>query len=119
MKWDKISRVGGSSIPRPSRCIPTGTNPDDLRLQALISELSSASERFKQLWERADVGYPKGDIHIRHPEVGDLYLTRTQLDLAQSPGQHVLTLHAPTNSASMRALDQLRASLPIKPVSNR
>jgi len=94
-------------------------DPDDPRLRALVGELSSASERFKQLWEHADVGYPKGIIHIRHPEVGDLYLTRTQLDLAQSPGQYVLTLHAPANSASMRALDQLRVSLPNKPVSDR
>ena len=93
--------------------------PDDPRLRTLISELSSASERFKQLWEQADVGYPKGIIHIRHPEVGDLYLTRTQLDLAQSPGQYLLTLHAPANSASMRALDQLRASLQNNPVSDR
>jgi hypothetical protein len=93
--------------------------PDDPRLRALVSELSSASERFKQLWEHADVGYPKGNIHIRHPEVGDLYLTRTQLDLAQSPGQYLMTLHAPANSASMRALDRLRASLQNNPVSDR
>jgi hypothetical protein len=94
-------------------------DPDDPRLLALISELSSASERFRQLWEQADVGYPQGISHMRHPEVGDLYLTRTQLDLAQSPGQYLLTFHAPANSASMRALDQLRASLPNNPVSDR
>ncbi|MGA9357932.1 MAG: helix-turn-helix transcriptional regulator [Mycobacterium sp.] len=87
-------------------------DPDDPRLLTVISELSSASERFKQLWEQADVGYPVGISHVRHPEVGDLYLTRTQLDLAQSPGQYIITLHAPADSASMRALDQLRASLP-------
>jgi transcriptional regulator with XRE-family HTH domain len=93
--------------------------PDDPRLRALVSELLSGSERFKQLWEHADVGYPKGNIHIRHPEVGDLYLTRTQLDLAQSPGQYIITLHAPANSASMHALDRLRASLQNNPVSDR
>ena len=112
--WDDATALAVSGLRALS-----ADGPDDPRLRALISELSSASERFKQLWEHADVGYPKGIIHIRHPEVGDLYLTRTQLDLAQSPGQHVLTLHAPTNSASMRALDQLRASLQNNPVSSR
>jgi transcriptional regulator with XRE-family HTH domain len=94
-------------------------DPDDPRLLALISELSSASERFKQLWEQADVGYTKGISHVRHPAVGDLYLTRTQLDLAHSPGQYIITWHAPANSASTQALDQLRASLQNNPVSDR
>jgi transcriptional regulator with XRE-family HTH domain len=94
-------------------------DPGDPQLLALISELSSASERFKRLWEQADVGYPKGDMHIRHPEVGDLYLTHTQLHLARAPGQDIVTWHAPPNSASAHALDQLRASLPNNPVSDR
>jgi transcriptional regulator with XRE-family HTH domain len=111
--WDDATAVAVGGLRALS-----ADGPDDPRLRALVSELSSASERFKQLWEHADVGYPKGIIHIRHPEVGDLYLTRTQLDLAQSPGQYLLTLHAPPNSASMRALDQLRASLPKNPVSD-
>jgi transcriptional regulator with XRE-family HTH domain len=87
-------------------------DPGDPRLCALISELSSASERFKQLWEQADVGSPKAIGHFRHPEVGDLYLTHTQLHLVQAPGQDIVTWHAPANSASAHALDQLRASLP-------
>jgi hypothetical protein len=28
---------------------------------------------------------------MRHPDVGDLYLTRSKLDLAHSGGQHILT----------------------------
>ena len=87
-------------------------DPDDPRLRALISELAASSERFNQLWERADVGYTKGITHMRHPVVGDLYLTRTKLDLPHSGGQHILTFHPPPDSASTRALDQLRASLP-------
>jgi transcriptional regulator with XRE-family HTH domain len=94
-------------------------DPDDPRLLALISELSSASERFRQLWEKADVGYTKGISHLRHPEVGDLYLTRTKLDLPNTGGAHIITWHAPPNSASSRALDQLRASLPNDSVSGR
>jgi transcriptional regulator with XRE-family HTH domain len=88
-------------------------DPDDPRLLALIAELSSGSERFRELWEQADVGYTKGINHMRHPDVGDLYLTRTKLDLPYSGGQHILIFHALPDSASMRALDQLRASLPL------
>jgi hypothetical protein len=51
------------------------------------------------------VGPPEGISHLRHPEVGDLYLTRTQLHLAQAPGQDIVTWHAPANSASAHALD--------------
>jgi hypothetical protein len=51
-------------------------DPDDPRLRALIDELSNSNERFTQLWEHAEVGYTKGITHMRHPEVGDLYLTR-------------------------------------------
>jgi hypothetical protein len=52
------------------------------------------------------VGYLTGSSHLRHPDVGDLYLTRTQLDVAQSPGQYIITLHAQANSTSARAYRQ-------------
>ena len=87
-------------------------DPDDQRLVALVDELSRRSARFKELWEHADVGYAKGTNHMRHPEVGELYLTRTKLDLPHSDGQHILIFHAAPDSASARALEQLRAQLP-------
>jgi transcriptional regulator with XRE-family HTH domain len=105
--WDEATALAVRGLRQGS-----ADYPDDPRLRALISELSSASKRFKQLWEQADVGYPKGISHMRHPDVGDLYLTRTQLDLTQSPGQYIITLHAPPNSTSAHALEKLRASLP-------
>jgi transcriptional regulator with XRE-family HTH domain len=105
--WDEATALAVRGLRQGS-----ADYPDDPRLRALISELSSASTRFKQLWEQADVGYPKGISHMRHPDVGDLYLTRTQLDLTQSPGQYIITLHAPPNSTSAHALEKLRASLP-------
>ena len=117
----QVFPIGTKRPPWPSG--PCGKAPPTIptvpRLRALISELSSASERFKQLWEHADVGYTKGINRMRHPAVGDVYLTPTQLDLAQSPGQYIITLHAPANSASMHALDQLRVSLQYNPVSSR
>jgi transcriptional regulator with XRE-family HTH domain len=112
--WDEATALAVRGLRQGS-----ADDPDDPRLRALISELSSASKRFKQLWEQADVGYPKGISHMRHPDVGDLYLTRTQLDLTQSPGQYIITLHAPPNSTSAHALEKLRASLPNNSLPDR
>jgi transcriptional regulator with XRE-family HTH domain len=86
-------------------------DPDDPQLRALIDELSGVNERFTQLWERAEVGYSKGITHMCHPDVGDLYLTRTKLDLANTGGAHIIAWHAPPNSTSARALDKVRATL--------
>ena len=94
-------------------------DPDDARLRALIDELSSSNERFTQFWEQAEVGYTKWITHLRHPEVGDLYLTRTKLDLLNTGGAHIITWHAPPNSTSAHALDQLRESLPKNSVRDR
>src|SRR6201997_3046436 len=112
--WDESTALAVRGLRQGS-----ADDPDDPRLRALISELSSASQRFKQLWEQADVGYPKGISHMRHPEVGDLYLTRTQLYLTQSPGQYIITLHAQANSTSSHALEKLRASLPNNSLPDR
>jgi MmyB-like transcription regulator ligand binding domain len=75
----------------------------------MIDELSSHRERFKQLWTQADVGYLKGIDHMHHPQVGDLYLTRSKLDLPHSGGQHILALHAKPGSDSAKALEALRS----------
>ena len=84
----------------------------EARLIAMIDELCSHSERFRDLWSRADVGYVKGVNHMRHPVVGDLYLSRSKLDLPHCGGAHVLTFHAEPGSASAHALDRLREGLP-------
>jgi transcriptional regulator with XRE-family HTH domain len=112
--WDEATALAVGGLRELS-----ADDPDDPRLLALIDELSSSSERFKNLWGQASVGYPKGINHMRHPDVGDLYLTRTKLDLPHTGGQHILTFQAAPNSASTHALDQLRASLTGNPVSDR
>ena len=85
-----------------------GSDPDDQRLRSLIDELSAASERFRELWARADVGYRVGVIHMRHPKVGDLYLHRNSFNIPHSGGQHMLTYSAEPGSRSARALEELR-----------
>ena len=63
---------------------------DDPRLRALIDELSGASQRFRELWARADVGYRTGATHVRHPHVGELQLRRNRLSVPHSGGQHLI-----------------------------
>ena len=88
-----------------------GAVPDDARMQALVAELSSASSHFRESWARANVGYRLGTLHLRHPQVGDLYLCRNQLNVphvAHALGQHVLIYRAEPGSESARALEELR-----------
>jgi hypothetical protein len=82
---------------------------DDPRLRALIDELSAGSQRFRELWARADVGHSAGVIHMRHAVVGDLRLHRTRLDVPHSGGQLLLMYHAEPGSDSARALQALRS----------
>jgi transcriptional regulator with XRE-family HTH domain len=105
--WDEATEVAVSGLREAA-----GTDPDDPRMQALIAELSSTSARFRELWARADVGYQWGILHMRHPQVGDLYLYRNQLLVPHLPralGQHLLFYRAEPGSDSARALDELRS----------
>jgi hypothetical protein len=82
---------------------------DDRRLSALIDELSAASDRFRELWARADVGYRTGIFRFRHPQVGDLYLHRNSLSVPHSGGQQLLIYRAEPGSRSVKALEELRS----------
>jgi hypothetical protein len=75
----------------------------------LIDEFLVKSERFRELWARADVGYRRGVVHMRHPKVGDLHLYRTRLNVPHSGGQHVLIYHPEPGSESAKALEVLRS----------
>src|SRR5262245_6073487 len=46
-----------------------GNDPDDPRLRELVDDLSGRSERFRELWARADVGYRQGITHLNHRTV--------------------------------------------------
>ncbi|HTX94827.1 MAG TPA: helix-turn-helix transcriptional regulator [Mycobacterium sp.] len=102
--WDEATDVAVSGLREAA-----GSDPDDPRVLSLIDELSSVSERFKELWARADVGYRVGVLHMRHPLVGDLYLRRNRFNIPHSGGQHMLTYRADPGSDSAKALDALRS----------
>ena len=102
--WDEATDVAISGLREAA-----ASGPDDPRLRSLIDELSSVSERFRELWARANVGYRVGVIHMRHPKVGDLYLHRNRFTIPHSGGQHLLIYRAEPGSESAAALDALRA----------
>ena len=78
-------------------------------MRALIAELSDASPRFREVWDRAEVGYRLGIRHMRHPQVGELHLYRNQLNAPYPGGDHVLMYSAEPGSDSARALEELRS----------
>lgn len=104
--WDEATYVAVGGLREIA-----GSDPDDPRLRALVDELSIRSERFRELWALADVGYRPGVIHMRHPQVGELYLRPYRLDIPHSGGQHVLIYHAEPGSDSARALEALRSAI--------
>jgi hypothetical protein len=63
-------------------------------------------------WERAEVGYRLGVHHMRHPQVGDLYLYRHRLNAPYPGGDHVLMYRAEPGSDSAKALEELRSLKP-------
>ena len=104
VQWDVSTEVVVSELRELA-----GTDLDDPRMRALIDDLSASSQRFRELWARAEVGYRPGAVHIRHERVGDLYLQRTRLRVPHSDGQHLLIYHAEPGSESAKALEALRS----------
>ena len=102
--WDEATDVAVSGLREAA-----ASDPDDPRLQSMIDELSDLSIRFRELWARAEVGYRLGVIHMRHPEVGDLYLHRNRFNIPHSGGQHLLIYRAQPGSESAHALEVLRS----------
>ena len=108
--WDDATAVAVNGLRELS-----GHCPKDARMRALIAELSDASPRFRELWDRADVGYRLGIHHMRHPQVGDLYLYRHRLNAPYPGGDHVIMYRAEPGSPSAQALEELRSlSMPLR-----
>jgi transcriptional regulator with XRE-family HTH domain len=101
--WDQATDIAVSGLREAA-----GSDPDDPRVNALIDELSSASSRFRELWARAEVGYRPDVVHMRHPDVGELYLHPNRFNIPHSAGQHMLTYRAEPGSDSAAALEALR-----------
>jgi transcriptional regulator with XRE-family HTH domain len=104
LNWDEATEILVSGFRELS-----GTCPTDPRMRALVAELSDASPRFRELWNRGEVGYRLGIHHMRHPRVGDLYLYRHRLNAPYPGGDHVLVYRAEAGSPSAAKLEELRS----------
>jgi transcriptional regulator with XRE-family HTH domain len=100
--WDEATDIAVSGLREVA-----GSASDDPTMRALVDELSAVSERFRELWARAEVGYRAGIMHVRHPVVGELYLHRNRLSVPNSGGQHLIVFYAEPGSASSEALRKL------------
>jgi transcriptional regulator with XRE-family HTH domain len=107
--WNNATDVAVSGLREAA-----GSDPDDPHLRSVIDEFLRASERFRELWERADVGYRVDVVHLRHPTVGDLHLHPNRFNIPHSGGQHLLTYRAEPGSESAAALDALRTVPPTR-----
>jgi hypothetical protein len=104
VNWDVSTETAVSELRELA-----GADLDEPRMRVLIDDLSAASQRFRELWAPAEVGYRPGPVHIRHAQLGDLHLHRTRLSVPHSNRQHLLIYHAEPGSESAKALEEIRS----------
>jgi transcriptional regulator with XRE-family HTH domain len=86
--------------------LEAGRNPHDKALIALVGELSTQSELFRQRWASQDVRFHRsGRKRLRHPSVGQLDLDFEALELPSEPG---LQLNIYTAAAGTPSADALK-----------
>ncbi|MFF8990709.1 helix-turn-helix transcriptional regulator [Streptomyces sp. NPDC014983] len=89
--------------------ISVGRNPDDPRTAALIDTLTRSSGQFRTLWSEHPVQAFRPTLkRFSHPTAGRLDLNYTKLDVAETPGQH-LVVFMPAAEEDERALARLVA----------
>jgi len=86
--------------------LEAGRNPHDKELIALVGELSTCSELFRQRWASHDVQFHRcGTKRLRHPVVGQLDLDFESLDIASD---HGLVVNVYTAAAGTPTADALK-----------
>ncbi|WP_199786159.1 helix-turn-helix transcriptional regulator [Streptomyces sp. AA4] len=82
-----------------------GRNPHDEDLIALVGELSTHSELFRQRWASQDVRlHRSGRKRLHHPAVGRLDLDVESMDLPTDPGLLLNVYTAPTGTPTADGL---------------
>lgn len=82
-----------------------GRNPHDEELIALVGELATRSERFRQRWASQDVRlHSSGRKRMQHPIVGPLDLDVESLELPAEPGLHLTVYTAPAGTPAADGL---------------
>ena len=99
--YDQIARDAAAMLR-----LEAGRNPNDKALIALVGELSTNSELFRQRWASQDVRFHRtGRKRLHHPVVGHLDLDFEALELPSEPG---LQLNVYTAAADTPTADNLK-----------
>ncbi len=99
--YDQITRDSAAMLR-----LEAGSNPHDEQLIALVGELSTRSELFRQRWASQDVRFHRsGRKRLNHPVVGQLDLDFEAMTLPSEPG---LQLNVYTAAAGTPTADGLK-----------
>jgi transcriptional regulator with XRE-family HTH domain len=101
--YDKIARDAAAMLR-----LEAGRNPHDEELIALIGEMSTCSELFRQRWASQDVQlHRSGRKRLRHPDVGQLDLDFESMELPSDPGLQLTVYTAPPGTPTADGLKLL------------
>jgi hypothetical protein len=101
--YDQITRDAAAMLR-----LEAGRNPHDEELIALVGELSTRSELFRQRWASQDVRFHRsGRKRLRHPVVGQLDLDFEAMELPSEPGLQLNIYTAPANTPTADGLKLL------------
>jgi len=99
--YDQIARDAAAMLR-----LEAGRNLHDEELVALVGELSTRSELFRQRWASQDVRFHRsGRERLQHPVVGQLNLDFEAMELPSEPG---LQLNIYTAAAGTPTADGLK-----------
>jgi MmyB-like transcription regulator ligand binding domain/Helix-turn-helix domain len=80
--------------------------------KCMVRRLQEASPEFSEMWRRHDVAYPENlTKRIRHPQLGPLQFTYTNLWLSQRMGVRLVT-YTPDDADTTAKLDEVGALAP-------
>jgi transcriptional regulator with XRE-family HTH domain len=92
--------------------LAVGEHPHDLRLAALIGELTMGSERFVELWSEHRVRtWDLAEYRMRHPLVGQFDVVQHSLPVPGTVGVRAVVTTAAPGSPSQAALGLLTSTL--------
>lgn len=98
--WDEATEEGVAGLRAHA-----GSDVDNPRFVELVGELSVRSERFRQLWGRADVAVRMSRLSkLHHPQVGDIELQSNKFTINGTDGLMLVVFHAPPASRSAELL---------------
>jgi transcriptional regulator with XRE-family HTH domain len=101
--YDQIARDAAAMLR-----LEAGRNPHDEELIALVGELSTRSELFRQRWASQDVRFHRsGRKRLRHPAVGQLDLDFEAMQLPSEPGLQINVYTAAADTPTADALKLL------------